>query len=359
MKKRLVVLLVFLAAFGKIQGQTWSSPETEQIYKQAKEYLSQGAFPQAMQLLKQTIQLEPGVSVVYRDLAQTQNLTGQYKEAWETISPMIEQGRADELSYQIAATSLMGSRDYKKARSVLEQGLESFPHSGLLHHELGAFYEQEKEPREALSYYLAGIERDPAYHLNYYEAARLYSNTDRPVWTILFGEQFVNMERFTPRSAEMRKSVLDAYGKLFKTIAGLSSEKARAIQNGNTFEDAVIHTYQRLAPVVSDGINTENLIMLRTRFMISWLDSYDEKYPYSLFHHHDQLLQHGHFDAYNQWLFGKVEHEQQFASWTKFHPKAIPAYETWLATNRLQPTAADFYNSKDVKELFRAGKRRK
>ncbi len=358
MKKRSVLLLLFLCAVSGIRAQEWSSPEVEQMYRQAKEYLSKGAVPQAIQLLRQSIQLEPAKPVLYKDLAHALNISGKHKEALEAINYVMQQGRADEQSYQIAAIALKGTGNARKAKSTLEEGLGQFSRSGQLWYELGNLHESQNDSKEALAAWLSGIENEPGYHLNYYKAATAYAQAGKPVWTLLYGEQFVNLERFTNRSTEVRKLMMESYDKLFKQLAALSQEELRRLANPASFEDAVLLTFQRLSPVVSDGITTENLIMLRTRFMISWLDNYDEKYPYSLFGLHDLMLQNGHFDAYNQWLFGQVEHEAQFESWKKFHPSALPAFEAWAAANKLQPRGTDFYNSKDLKTLFPSGKRR-
>jgi hypothetical protein len=109
---------------------------------------------------------------------------------------------------------------------------------------------------------------------------------------------------------------------------------------------------------MGDGITTENLIMLRTRFAMEWMTYYAAKYSYSLFTYHDKLLRDGQFDAYNQWLFGKAENVALYNSWTQFNPSAMPGINSWMQQNRYNPTSADFYNTKEISSLFSKKKKK-
>ncbi len=337
------------------EASYWPSPEVEQMYKQAKDYLAAGAVKQSIVLLQQAIQLAPDVMLLHRDLAQALNLANEYNEAYRTIEPVIKSGQADEQAFQTAGSALLGAGEKKKAKNILEKGIKSYPHSGVLYHELGRYYESNNELEYALDSWLQGIEADPVYHLNYYEAARIYAGTDKLIWTIIYGEMFVNLERHTTRSMETRKWILDAYKRVFATIGTKSVPKyGRNTTKGESanFETAVMQTLLQLSPVVSDGITTENLTMLRTRFLIDWMANFAARYSFTLFTYQDKLIRDGEFDAYNQWLFGVAENESLYNSWTKFHKDAIPQYENWTRTNRFQPTASDVYNDKDLRTLF-------
>ena len=334
-------------------AQTFPTPEAEQLYKQAREYLSNGNLRQAIPLYQQAIALAPDEVILYRDLANAWVLTGKYEEADKVITPVLDKGRGDESCYQIAANSKTGQKETKKARKILARGLEKFPHSGMLYHEWGKMYDDGNDEESALEKWLEGINADPGYRINYYEAARTYMLTQKPVWALIYGEIFINMEPLTPRGFETRKLVMAAYKKIFTSTASTAPKFGQSSYKAATsFEEAVMKTFLKLAPVVSDGINTENLVMLRTRFMIDWQTSYAAKYPFSLFSFHEDLLRNGYFDAYNQWLFGRAENATQFEGWQKFHPEAIPAFEKYLATRPLRPTASDAYNDGKLKGLF-------
>lgn len=325
------------------------------MYEQAKNYQSTGATKQAIVLLQQAIQIAPNVMVLHRDLAQGYIILRQYDEAYKTVEPIITQNDADEQTYYIAATALLAMGEKKKTKKVLEKGIKIFTHSGLLYHELGQYYEAGNELEYALDSWLRGIEEDPAYHLNYYEATRLYSITKRQLWAVLYGEIFINMERQTSRSIETRKLVLEGYTKIFASIGTGDVPRFGDYKYADdelNFEDAVMKTFMQLAPVVADGMTAENLTMLRSRFIMEWMNTYNAKFPFSLFTYQEKMMRDGQFDAYNQWLFGQAENTAQYNSWQQFHTNAIPAFNAWAAQNLFYNTSADFYNSKKYSGLF-------
>jgi tetratricopeptide (TPR) repeat protein len=349
----ITTIFLFTGAYAQNNVQ-WPSPEVEQLYRQAKDHLSRGAIDQSVTLFRQAIQMAPQVTLLHRDLAQALNMGKRYEQAYKTVEPMIREGQADELTYQIAATALYGQDEKKKAKNLTEKGIKAFPNSGILYHELARYYELNNDAEYALDALLQGIERDPIYYLNYYEAARLYAATDKPIWAIIYGEIFVNLERHTQRSAEMRKQIIQSYQKIFTVTTAEVPKYGTAITEGEqpTFEAAVMQVMMQLAPVVADGITTDNLIMLRTRFAMDWNAGFAQKYPFSLFSYHDRLLREGEFDAYNQWLFGKAENAASYEAWTRFHQNAIPEFEGWVKTNPYKPGAGEFYNTKDLRSLF-------
>lgn len=333
---------------------TWPSPEVEQMYKDARQYYSQGNLRQAIITYQQAVQIAPEIMILHRDLGQAYYMAGDYENALNTLEPIVKTGAGDDQCYQVIAASYIGSGENKKARNTLQKGIERHPKSGLLYHEMGKMYEDENEPVYALESWLNGIAADPAYHVNYYEAARMYMYTNKPVWAILYGEMFVNIEQQTPRANETRTMIMDAYRKLFSSLATgelpkFGNKKTNQPEN---FEEAVYTTFIKLSPVVSDGVTAENLTMLRTRFLMDWSIQYAAKYPFTLFTRQDEMLRSSLFDIYNEWLFGRSENQQFFEAWKKFHPEAIPSLETWLQQHPYRPAATDAYNKKEIDDIF-------
>jgi tetratricopeptide (TPR) repeat protein len=360
---RLLVLGLCICASAGSSAQIikWPSPEVEALYKSAQASLASGAFRQAIASYQQAIALAPGQMVLYRDLANAFLLSGSYERAASTITPLIEKGSADPQSYAIASAVQSALKEDKKARKLLESGLERYPNSGFLQHERGKYYEEKGEMDNALRAWLEGIEADPGYHINYYDAARAYMQTNKPIWAILYAETFINIERYTPRSGETRKLLLNAYKRLFATPDATNVPrfgKSASDNSPKSFEEAVTQSLLRLSPVLTDGISTENLTMLRTRFTMDWMANYAAKYSFTLFQNWDDLLRAGHFDAYNQWVFGRAENGAQYDAWSKFHPEAIPGYEKYYTLHSLRPTAGDAYNDKAVKGIFLKSQKR-
>ncbi|MBS1773133.1 MAG: tetratricopeptide repeat protein [Bacteroidetes bacterium] len=356
MKKALAILFLLLSPAVFAQQSEWPTPEVEQMYKNAKQYLMAGDLRQAIITYQQAINLAPEKMVLYRDLAQAYYLAGGYDDALKIIEPLMKSGDADEQTYQVKAACLIAAKENKKAKTVIQEGMKRYPHSGMLYHEMSKMYEADEDLPAALRSLLDGIRNDPAYHVNYYDAARLYMGTKKPIWAVIYAEIFLNIEQHTPRADETRDMLLGAYMRLYNSLGTGKVQKYKdkkaPVINPNDFENAVALTYLKLSPIVSDGINTENLIMLRTRFLIEWFTHYSEKYPFTMFKRMDNMLRNGYFDAYNQWVFGKIDNPQVFEAWKNFHAEALPALEKWLEANPYHPVAGDFYNNKKVDDIF-------
>lgn len=353
-----ICLLLSVAVFTSVAQTPWPTPEVENLYNQARQYHSKGNLREAIIRYQQAIQIAPNVLLLHRELAHAYYLAQGYDEAMATLEPIIKQEQADAETYKIMAQCLVAVKETKKAKKLLREAIDLMPASGPLYNQMGIIYESDNELVYALESWLDGISRDPGYHLNYYDAARMYMNTDKVVWAILYGEMFVNMEQFTKRSYDTRSMILEAYKRLFTSLSTGNIPKfgSTTKQQSMGFEEAVYNTYIRLSPVMSDGFTTENLVMLRTRFIMDWTLQSAEKYPFSLFTRHDDMIRNGYFDVYSQWLLGVVENKSQYDAWTKFHPDAIKKLETWLARNPYGPVLTDFYNEKVVDGIFQKRK---
>src|SRR5690606_10686824 len=99
----------------------------------------------------------------------------------------------------------------QKAIQVYEDGLKKFPLSGKLYLERGTMELKREDLDAALKYYEMGIKVDPNFPSNYYWASRIYSYTTETVWTLIYGELFMNLERNTKRTAEISKLLYDTY----------------------------------------------------------------------------------------------------------------------------------------------------
>src|SRR5215218_336700 len=97
---------------------------------------------------------------------------------------------------------------------VYRKGLKKFPESGPLYNDLGEL-QWSQQDYDAIKQWEKGIETDPSYSKNYYNAARFYFMSTDKVWSILYGEIFLNMEPMSARAPEIKQLLMDSYKKLF------------------------------------------------------------------------------------------------------------------------------------------------
>ncbi len=350
-----LILLFFGCVFAAHAQTEWPSPEIERVYMQGREALSRGDARTAMNLFRQVADLAPDIPDARRDLAQATLLSGDAEGALRELEPLIKRRDADASVYRIGVQAYAAQKRGDAALRLLREGIRRNPNAGELYGALGDIEETASHPEEALTAYLEGLERDPNYYLNYQKAAGIYIFSKKIIWAILYAEIFLLYEHQTPRAADVRNLLFSAYRRFF--FPNATDEKfnpgSTRIQTGRAgnFEDAVVQTLRRQAPVISDGVTTENLIMLRTRFLAEWTETYARKYPYALFRYQDSMVRMGVFDAYNQQLLGRAEQGSGFEAWNKMNPKAIPEFAAWVAAHPFRVAAGAFYNNKRTKDI--------
>jgi hypothetical protein len=223
---------------------------------------------------------------------------------------------------------------------MYRRALKKYPNSGPLYSEYGELLWAAKD-NDAINQWERGIKADPAFAGNYYNAALFHSFTKDKVWTLVYGEIFVNMESLTERATAMKKLLLDMYKeKLFNDLGGEP-------KNQGDFEKAFLQTVQKSEPLTGRGLTTETLTAIRTRFILDWYATHAAKFPYRLFDYQQQLLREGMFEAYNQWLFGTVENLPAYETWTQTHKDAYEAFTTFQRGRVFRMPQGQYYKKEE------------
>jgi tetratricopeptide (TPR) repeat protein len=296
-------LLCLQAGFGQSAAELQTSART---------FMQQGDYANAILTLNKAVELAPQNIEIAKDLAMGYYLQRDNNKALEVIKPLLDREDADDQCYQIAGNIYQQLNLIKDCDKLYRRGISLFPASGALYNELGLLLYEQKDIT-AIQQWEKGIEADPSYSKNYYNACKYYYGTPDKVWSILYGEIFVNMEPLNTRTPEIKNILSESYKKLFADNEIFKSSK------DNPFTAAFVETMLRQSTVASSGINAESITMIRARFILDWYQRYAVKFPFRLFDLQQQLLQDGLFDAYNQWIFGSVQNLAAYQTWTVTH----------------------------------------
>ena len=279
----------------------------------ARSFMQQADYANAILVLNRAIQMEPRNLDIAKDLSLSYYMQQDNVKALEIIKPLLDRDDADDQCYQIAGNIYKQLQQVKECDKLYRKGIKKFPESGAMYNELGELLWAQQD-YTAIKQWEKGIEVDPGFSKNYYNASKYYFLTPDKIWSILYGEIFINMEPFSNRTPEIKTILLDSYKKLFAeaTLSVPADEK-------NKFTDAFIATMNKQSAVAANGINAETLVMIRSRFILDWYNDYAEKIPFRLFELQRQLLQDGMFEAYNQWIFGSVQNLAAYQNWTTLH----------------------------------------
>lgn len=334
MKKLLLSFVSLLFVF-TINAQ---EQETQNLYETAKTFMKQGDYANASLVLNRALQQEPNNLQIAKDLAFNYYLQKNNTKALETIKPLLDREDADDQCFQIAGNIYKALDEYKECEKMYKKGLKKFPESGALYSEYGELLWASQDAG-AIKQWEKGIETDPGYSGNYYNACKYYYFTTDKIWSILYGEIFVNIENLTGRTAEIKNILLDSYKKLFSDTDLLKNNKTT-----NSFEQAFLQTMNNQNVIASFGISPESLTMIRTRFILDWFVSNAAKFPFRLFEFQKQLLQEGMFDAYNQWIFGVAQNLVLYQTWTGTHTSEYNEFSRFQKGRIFKIPVGQFYH---------------
>lgn len=334
--KKIFLLLFSAVSFATAFAQAQEATPQET----ARNFMRSGDWDNAILILNRALQQDPKNLDLQKDLAMSYYYKRDYTRALEQIKPMLDRDDADEVVFQIGGNVYKALEEVKEADKMYKKALKKFPNSGPLYSEYGELL-WEKKDYNAINLWEKGIEAAPSYAGNYYNAALYYYYTKDKIWTLIYGEIFVNMEYLTDRATEMKKLLLKAYKeKLFADAdAGKDQKKT------SPFANAVWQTFNKQASLLNKGISTETLNMIRTRFILDWYKDYAAKFPFHLFDYQQQLIKNGMFEAYNQWLFGAVENLAAFDQWTKTNNDAYTRFTTFQKGRVFKMPKGQYYQA--------------
>lgn len=336
---KLFISFFLTGLLASIHLLSWGQPGADSLRITARTYRQQGDFANSIVVLIRASQATPGNLEVLKDLAFTYYLQRNYSKGLETAKPLLERKDADVECYQIVGMVYKAIEERKECEKMYKLGIKRFPQSGVLYNEYGEMLFAKRD-NESIRQWEKGIEVDPNYSSNYYNACKYYALTSDKVWNLIYGEVFVNLESYSRRTPEIKNLLAEGFKKLFSDPSIQKNQNLK-----NPFVTAYLAELSKEASAIGTGINAETLTGLRSRFVLDWFATYAGKYPYRLFEYHEQLLKEGMFDAYNQWIFGAAQNLQAFQSWTTAHADEYNRFISFQKGRIFKLPAGQYYHA--------------
>jgi tetratricopeptide (TPR) repeat protein len=313
--------------------------DVKTLQQTARNFMMQGDYNNAVLVLNKALEQEPRNLELSKDLVMAHFYKSDYPKAQTALNPLLERSDADAAVYQLAGMLYKATGDLKECDRIYKKGLKTFPNSGALYNDYGELL-WGKDDYSAIKQWEKGIEIDPNYSANYYNAARYYYLTQDKVWSIVYGELFVNMESYSRRTIEVKNLLLESYKKLYTDADMMAKQDTK-----NPFVVAFLSNMGKQASVAAKGITPESLTMIRTRFILDWFEKDGAKFPFRLFEYQRQLLKEGIFDAYNQWIFGSVQNLTAFQNWTSNHNDEYSQFTNAQRNRLFKITPGQYYQT--------------
>lgn len=315
----------------------------QSAHETAYSFMKTGDHDNAILVLNKALQSSPNDEQLLQDITLAYFYKKDFTQGLVYAKKLMEQDDIDVASYQIAGSVFRALEEVKEADKLYKKALKKYPSSGALYNEYGEML-WSKNDDGAINVWEKGIEMDPSYAGNYYNASTYYFFTKDKVWSIIYGEIFVNMEYLTERATEVKSQLLKAYKeKIFLN----SADDTKAV---TPFSQAVYETFGKQSSLTAKGLTVETLTMIRTRFILEWYAKYAAKFPFRLFDYQQQLLRTGMFEAYNQWLFGPVENLAAFDQWTRANSDAYKKFNNFQKNRVFKIPPGQFYGVKETRK---------
>ncbi|MCW3087181.1 MAG: hypothetical protein JWQ78_567, partial [Sediminibacterium sp.] len=257
-----ILALAFLVISSSRLAAQQETPK--QLQEAAKALLQQGQYDKAVLSLDRAHQLEPGNNEIMRDLAFANYLKRDFAKAIELGKELVEKPGADQQDFQILGLSYKAIASYKECGKLYKTALKKFPNSGVIYNEYGELLALDNNIDATIEQWEKGIELDPGYSSNYYNAALYYTRSKNWLRAALYSELFLNLESFSARTDEIKKQLPEIYQGLFTPGA------LQTVRTTSEFEKAVISSLVKATAGVQD-ISPDHVARIRTRFIQDWV----------------------------------------------------------------------------------------
>lgn len=329
---------LFLIAIAVCLQTLLFAQDVKQMHDNARDFMHKGDYSNAILILNRALAKEPGNLEIAKDLGLNYYYSKDYNKCIEVFKSLFDRPDVDDQCFQIAGDAYWAMEDAKSAEEMYRKGIKKLPNSGPLYNELGKVL-WTKSDYTAIKYWEKGIENNPGFAGNYYNASKYYYFTTDKVWSLLYGEIFINIDPKSPLTPEIKNILFEGYKKLF---AEANLEKNT--KDKNPFILAYLNIMNKQSPLLSAGINLQTLSILRTRFILDWEANYATRFPFKLFQVHKQYIQEGIFEAYNHWVFATDQNMPACQQWITDHPKENAALNDFLKNRIFKVPAGQYYH---------------
>ncbi|MAX80046.1 MAG: hypothetical protein CL843_07715 [Crocinitomicaceae bacterium] len=356
MKRIAILLLTVLTVTAHGQSQS-DKEKAYELGEKAVQQMDAGQIKEALDLLEEAHKLDPENMNYPYETAYAHYLNKDYKSGIKVLKKLTKHNQVNDRVWQMLGNCYDMNKDPEQAIKTYEKGLTHFPNSGSLYLERGNMELLKKEYDNALGYYEQGIKVDPAFPSNYYWATRIHISFTEKVWGMLYGELFINLERNSGRTAEISKLLYDTY-KSEITFTSDTSASVSFCQNmtitigdlsdPNNFKLPFCMVYEPtllLAVQTAGTIDLNSLDKIRTTFVKNYYSmGHSKTHPNALFEYQKEILENGHFKAYNHWILMKGD-EAAFLVWQENNKDKWDNFVNWFSENPIElSTENQFYS---------------
>lgn len=308
-------------------------------------------YDKAYQLMAKAKKLDKQNTTYAYELAYICFLSKRYNKGVKVLEKAIAKYdiQQKEFYYLQADLYLLLSQS-DKAESVLQQAIVKFPQEGKMYNLLGGIAYKSGNNDKAVDYWERGIENAPNYADNYYWASILYCNSTEPIWGIIYGELFINLQPNSDKCQEVSDLLYQTFNKHAYYNTARKTQQAMFSQWANDFVMLAMLDWDKevlpfrvlinkcfsvpMVKKVDDKLETFNI--MRSYFVEQWYSmNYNTYYQNILFDFQKKLKNNNYLTAYNYWLL-RSGNPALFDEWYKNNQKYFKQFILWFNENPLE-----------------------
>lgn len=326
-----------------------------QLTEQAAKHLERMEYQQAVKLYEQAIQQAPRNIAYHYGAALAHYRQRNYPKAISYGEQVLRLGGYEVDYYRLLANSYDLSGDYEKGIAILRQATKVHPYEGALYFDMGIIAMERQKMEEAVFFWEEGIKAQPPNADNYYMATLNYAQSNQILWSLIYGELFLNLERGTDRFNEISQLLYDLYAKIIQNGSlnipaqwQMHSFQPSIFDQGHQQTMAFLLSNNKDTYISSGYVNGDlDMVKVISDFRHSfnqvWRTDLGQRYPTTFYQFHETLLEKGYYEAYHYWLFAPAAKEP-FANWFKNaqNQQTYQAFINWYLSNPMKIDFEDF-----------------
>jgi hypothetical protein len=306
---RLVIILFFF-----ISNSSYAlvdTAEVNQLYRAALIYNSKQDYKNVVNVLRKAKDLDPGNSIIRRDLALGYYNMKRTRDAKTEIDSCLRLQEPDPSCYILAVKIYSVYDEYKEALAKVTEGIFRYPENGELYYTKAELLYNFNKPEKAFELLQYAVNKAPDAIEIYYQLAKLFSKDSLYcIHTIFAGEQFLLNEAFTIKSAEIKKIVAESHRILYALI--IQNQNVESLND--EYVTKIFQILKRSRFAISPDLKIKSLYEVRSNLLEDYqLDMKD--FGCSLVSYWNYLEEQNLFEAYMVWLLGSYIDPAESRKW--------------------------------------------
>jgi tetratricopeptide (TPR) repeat protein len=358
MKKIIVILGIVLFSMNLNSQPVKYQSALDSLTLEGVRAINKGEFKRAIGLLDEAIEIDSSKWEIHYEKALAYYQIKEFDSVISILEPFIDNPNINDNFYQVLCSSYDIKKEYEKSKVLYDTALKKFPNSGKLYMEYAIHNFENENNLMAMALWQRGIEVDPGYENNYYWLSKYLYFTGEYAWTIMYGEVFMNMSHSALRLDDMSTYINEAYlsGLYHEVDSNTTDVQFTNIKiiSKNLYErdnlpfevgfDLVMkQAVEDLLPAEKSDIKIDDLYKIRKHFIEIWYkDKWNKKFSNPLLDHHKKMIEEGHFEAYNYWLFNSVR-KKESEEWVKENKKKLEDFGSFMVKNQLRINKGNYF----------------